>query len=92
MAFGFVVSKFDLFIHIHILHISKKSPLSEKYLGLAWVAVGVVVIGVASWYFHLNRRRLYADQPLPRSILPLFLAVLLGILGLLIFIYLLGIS
>lgn len=92
MAFGFVVSKFDLFIHLHILHISDRGPFKEKNLGLAWVGAGIALIAVASIHFHLTRRRIYRGEELPKSTLPLILAIILGILGLLVFIYLLGVT
>lgn len=67
-------------------------PFKETYLGLAWVVAGVLVIGFAALHFHLTRKHIYRDEALPESALPLILAGILGILGILVFIYLLGVN
>ncbi|MCY0899745.1 MAG: DUF202 domain-containing protein [Firmicutes bacterium] len=91
MAFGFVVSKFNLFIHLHIQHLTTNHLSSETYLGLAWVGAGMVVIGVATVHFYVTRRRIYEGRVLPMSRLPLALSGVLGILGILVFLYLLNV-
>lgn len=90
MAFGFVVSKFDLFVHMHRVHATGlRRLLSDTNLGLAAVACGVMVIGVAAVHYHRVRERIYRGDSLPRSGLPLAIAVLLGLLGLVVFFFLL---
>lgn len=87
MAFGFVLSKFDLFLHWH--H-TAHSTLPEQGLGLIFVGGGVFVIGFAGVHFHRNRIRLEQGLPLTRPILPLILGGVLALLGLLVFFYLAG--
>ncbi|MHB1955591.1 MAG: YidH family protein [Sulfobacillus sp.] len=83
MAFGFVVSKFDLF-----LHIATHQPYHEGLLGLFLVAGGVMVIAFASLHYHRNLNRLERQQPLSRSKLPIVMGLALVTVGVLVFIYL----
>ncbi|NMP23770.1 YidH family protein [Sulfobacillus harzensis] len=92
MAFGFVVSKFDLFIRLHIVHLTHAAPFNETFLGLLWVGAGIFVIAIAALHFHVTRRHIFEGRILPKSILPTLLAVILGILGLAVFFYLLTVS
>ena len=93
MAFGFVVSKFGLFLHLHIVHVTSRHRfINESFLGLAWVGVGVVVIGIAALHFHITRRLIFENRVMPRSPMPMVLAIILGLLGVAIFYYLLGVS
>lgn len=90
MAFGFVVSKFDLFLHWHAVR--RRLPFNETYLGLAWVGAGIVVIVIAAVHFRRNRRHIEHDRTLPTSSLPLILAGILGLLGVAVFFYLIEVS
>lgn len=92
MAFGFVVSKFDLFIRLHIVHLAHPTPFNETFLGLLWVGAGIFVIGIASLHFHVTRHHIFENRILPKSILPTILAIVLGLLGLAVFFYLLMVS
>jgi hypothetical protein len=51
----------------------------------------MVVIGVATVHFYVTRRRIYEGRVLPMSRLPLALSGVLGILGILVFLYLLNV-
>ncbi len=90
MAFGFVVSKFDLFLNLHRVH--RHAAFNETFLGLAWVGSGIAVIVMATAHFRRNRRRIEQDALLPTSPLPLGLAIILGLLGVLVFIYLIRVA
>ncbi|PSR29735.1 MAG: hypothetical protein C7B46_18365 [Sulfobacillus benefaciens] len=83
MAFGFVVSKFDLF-----LHIQTHQPYHEGILGLFLVAGGVMIIAFASLHYHRNRDRLEHHESLSRSKLPMVMGLGLVVVGVLVFIYL----
>ena len=91
MAFGFVVSKFNLFVHLHeVKTTGVHALLNHNDRGLAWVASGIAVTTIASIHYHRARRRIYAGNELPKSRLPLVIAVLLGLLGVVVLLYLLA--
>lgn len=92
MAFGFVVSKFDLFVRLHIVHLAHPTPFNETFLGLLWVGAGILVIGIAALHFHITREHIFQHRPLPKSALPTLLAIVLGVLGLAVFLYLVMVS
>lgn len=93
MAFGFVISKFNLFIHLHIGHVTTtKHPFSETYLGLAAVSTGILVAAVATFHFRIVRNHVYRNEVLPASKLPLMMGGVIVLLGLMVFIYLLGVK
>ncbi|MDA8205491.1 MAG: DUF202 domain-containing protein [Thermaerobacter sp.] len=91
MAFGFVVSKFSLFVHLHRVRTGGLHAfLNNTDLGLAWVASGIIVTCIASIHYLRTRQHIYIGADLPKSHLPLSIAILLGLLGVVIFVYLLA--
>jgi len=92
MAFGFVVSKFNLFLRLHIVHVNAFSRIHEQVLGLVWVGAGIVVIAMASVHFYQVERHIERQEPLGRSPVPYVLAALLAGLGVLVLVYLTAIG
>lgn len=83
MAFGFVVSKFNLFLQITVHH-----PAERGVFGLVLVAGGVITIALATWHFHKNFVRLRNGEPLINMQFPLMTGILMIVLGVGVFIYL----
>lgn len=86
VAFGFVVSKFDLF-----LQITAHRPVQNGALGLVLVAGGVIT-GLATWQYHRNYYRIQrgeTHEDMKFSFLTGFILVAVGIA---VFVYLLGTS
>lgn len=85
MAFGFVIEKFDLFIH----YLAAANPTTKLSAfsghrtagaGLALMITGLLIILVASWGYLVNRRLINSDThqqyrtSLPNIILVLIIA------------------
>lgn len=92
MAFGFVIEKFDLFLR----YIASASPLRidvrglhAEGAGLTLLAVGLLVVGLASWSFMRNRRLIDgSDHTGYRGTLPnLALGAVVALLGLFLIAY-----
>ncbi|AOV17150.1 hypothetical protein BJI67_08830 [Acidihalobacter aeolianus] len=93
MAFGFVIEKFDLFIRYLVVAGNHAGPHSSGHgaagAGLALMVAGLIMVGVASWGYLLNRRLIDSKtQEHYHATLPnLILAVLVGALGLFLVVY-----
>lgn len=87
MAFGFVVSKFDLF-----LQITAHRPVQNGVLGLALVAGGVIIMGLATWQYHRNYYRIQRGETLEDMKFSLLTGFILVAIGMAVFLYLLGTS
>jgi putative membrane protein len=95
MAFGFVIERFDLFLQVAAPQIALKqiAPHGQKFAnaaGLAFIAIGVVTIVIAGVRFVQTTKAIETDDVVPSSgeRFDLTLAVLIGLLGLSLFLYL----
>jgi len=87
IAFGFVLERFDIFLHtiVKTLGHSEVHDISNggREAGVALVAIGVVTLVAATWRFALTARKISAEQVIaynPRS--ALWLGGLIILLGL----------
>lgn len=66
IAFGFLIERFDLFLHYLAKAVDDKMHLTVvqggKELGLILVAIGCMVISVATWRFLITRKRIQTDE------------------------------
>ncbi|WP_274532464.1 YidH family protein [Sulfobacillus thermosulfidooxidans] len=83
MAFGFVVSKFNLFLQIHV-----HRPAEHGILGLVLVAGGVIIMIFATWQFRKNFLRLHQGNPLTDIRFSLLTGIVMILIGVGVFIYL----
>jgi putative membrane protein len=87
MGFGFVVARFGLFLRELAKEENIRSPLPtgiSLWIGIALVALGILVVLAASWQHVRFLRRLEAGQPFqaPRWSLGVVVSVVLALLGL----------
>ncbi len=87
MAFGFVVSKFNLFMQI-VVH----RRIQHSILGLLLVAGGVIINAFGTWQFRRNYIRMHQGKPLSNLLLPLWTGIVMIIMGAGVFIYLMKTS
>lgn len=95
MAFGFLVERFDLFLEIAAPSLAGRtlwlggSKLGNE-AGLALIILGASIIAIAAGRFVATARAIDSAKALqgPGSRLDLALAVLLGLLGCALFVYL----
>jgi putative membrane protein len=95
MAFGFVIERFDLFLQAMapqsvLRHATPHSQTFANIAGLAFIAIGVVMIVIAGVRFRITAKDIDAERPVPTpgERLDLGLAALLGLLGVALFLYL----
>lgn len=89
IAFGFVLERFDIFLHTIVLSLRHTPPAGFSHAGreagVALVLVGVIAIATAVWRFRVTNRLISAEKVSdysPRS--AVWLGMLILILGLLI--------
>jgi putative membrane protein len=94
MAFGFVIEKFDLFLVALAPQAALKqiAPHGQKFAnaaGLAFIAIGVVMIVIAGIRFTGTAKAIEAEDTLPNpgERFDLALAALVGLLGAALFLY-----
>jgi len=95
MAFGFVIERFDLFLKVAALEAARQ-PLAVRgqsvanAAGLVFIVLGVAMIAIAAIRFRKTAKEIDADESLPGpgEGSDLALAVLVGLLGLSLFLYL----
>jgi putative membrane protein len=94
MAFGFVIEKFDLFLKYAAppatqQEIAPHGGAIANAAGLAFIALGVVMIVLAGFRFVKTARAIETedDVPSPGERLDLALVALIGLLGLALFLY-----
>lgn len=94
MAFGFVIEKFDLFLVALAPQAALKqiAPHGQKFAnaaGLAFIAIGVVMIVIAGIRFTGTAKAIEAEGtlPSPGERFDLALAALVGLLGAALFLY-----
>ena len=95
MAFGFVIERFDLFLQVIApqaaqRQISPHGQLFANAAGLAFIAIGIVMIAVAGWRFARTAKDIESDNEVPSAgaRFDVGLAVLIGLLGVALFLYL----
>jgi len=95
MAFGFLIERFDLFIRFAAPQLAeqKLAPHGQAFAnaaGLAFIAIGVAMIVIAGFRFVKTAKDIDSEQdvPSPGQRFDLALAVLLGLLGVSLFLYL----
>jgi putative membrane protein len=94
MAFGFLIERFDLFIKFAAPQAAQQqlSPHGQTFAnvaGLAFIAVGVAMIAIAGFRFLKTAKDIEIDDEVPSSgaRFDLALAVLIGLLGVAMFLY-----
>jgi putative membrane protein len=94
MAFGFVIEKFDLFLQAVAPQTALKqiAPHGQKFAnaaGLAFIAIGVVMIVIAGLRFVWTAKAIDAEETVasPGERFDLALAALIGLLGAALFLY-----
>jgi putative membrane protein len=95
MAFGFVIERFDLFLQVAApqLALQKFAPHGQAFAnaaGLAFIAIGVVMIVIAGFRFVKTGKDIESEEAMPSAgeRFDLALAVLIGLLGVALFLYL----
>ncbi len=94
MAFGFLIERFDLFIKFATPQLAQQqfAPHGQAFAnaaGLAFIVLGVAMIALAGFRFVKTAKDIESDNevPSPGDRLDLALAVLLGLLGVALFLY-----
>jgi putative membrane protein len=96
MAFGFVIERFDLFLQLITPELAQRrlSPHGQMFAdaaGLAFIAIGVAMIVMSGFRFARTARDIEseADVPSPGARFDIALAMMIGLLGVALFLYLL---
>jgi putative membrane protein len=96
MAFGFVIEKFDLFLSVTApsAALPKIAPHNQAFAnaaGLAFIAIGVITVIIAGLRFVATAKAIEIDEtvPSPGERLDIALFVLIGFLGVSLFLYML---
>jgi putative membrane protein len=95
MAFGFLIERFDLFIKFATPQLAQQqfAPHGQAFAnwaGLAFIVLGVAMIAIAGARFMRTASDIESEDDVPSSgeRLDVALAVLIGLLGLALFLYL----
>jgi putative membrane protein len=99
MAFGFVIERFDLFLQVAVPQLAQRqlnaqlSPHAQTFAnvaGLAFIAIGVVMIVISGFRFARTAKDIESETDVPSTgeRFDLALAVLIGLLGVALFLYL----
>jgi putative membrane protein len=95
MAFGFVIERFDLFLQVIApqvagRQISAHGQLFANVAGLAFIGIGIAMIAIAMLRFARTAKAIDSDDELPSvgQRFDIGLAVLIGLLGIALFLYL----
>ena len=96
MAFGFVIERFDLFLSVTapraaLPQIAPHNQTFANAAGLAFVAIGVITIIIAGFRFSSTAKAIESEEvlPSPGERFDIALSILIGLLGLSLFLYLL---
>lgn len=97
MAFGFVIERFDLFLRAAVPQpvLKQIAPHGQKFAnaaGLAFIAIGVVMIVIAGVRFVATAKAIESEAavPSPGERFDLAPAALIGLLGAALFLYMAG--
>jgi putative membrane protein len=99
MAFGFVIERFDLFLQAIAPQLAQRQLSTQlsghgqafaNVAGLAFIAIGIVMIALASFRFYKSGKDIESDEDVPSSgaQFDVALATLIGLLGVALFLYL----
>jgi putative membrane protein len=95
MAFGFLVERFDLFLELAAPSLAGRSLSvpGQRFgneAGLALIFLGTAIVAIAAARFLMTAKTIDSDaiRPGPGSRFDLALAILLGLLGCALFVYL----
>jgi putative membrane protein len=95
MAFGFVIERFDLFLQVAAPQLALKqaaphSQMVANLAGLAFIGIGVVMIVIAGVRFVRTAKAIETEEavPSPGERFDVALAILIGLLGAALFLYL----
>ncbi len=95
MAFGFVIERFDLFLQViasqtALRQISPHGQVFANIAGLAFIGIGVAIVAVAILRFVRTAKAIDSEDEVPSAgeRFDIGLAVLLGLLGVALFLYL----
>ncbi len=81
MAFGFVISRFGLFLRVLPGAATVSSPLGSERLGLAFAVFGCLLAIFGVWRFYSTTRDLTKDQFRPSAASNLIVGVATSLLG-----------
>ena len=94
MAFGFLIERFDLFLKFAMPQMAQQqaAPHGQMFAnaaGLAFIAIGIAMIVIAGIRFVRTAKGIEseADVPSPGERFDVALAVLIGLLGVSLFLY-----
>lgn len=94
MAFGFVIERFDLFLSVAapraaLPQIAPHNQAFANAAGLAFIAIGVITIVIAAFRFVTTAKAIESDaaSPSPGERFDIALSVLIGLLGVSLFLY-----
>ena len=97
MAFGFVIERFDLFLHAAApqLPLLRSTVHGEKFAdaaGLAFIGIGVAMVLIAGIRFAVTGKSIDADETVTRSggRFDMALAALVALLGAALILYMMG--
>jgi putative membrane protein len=95
MAFGFVIERFDLFLQVAapqlaLRQVAPHGQMLANLAGLAFIGIGVAMIALAGIRFVKTTKAIETEDavPSPGERFDVALAVLLGLLGAALFLYL----
>ncbi|HEX3484740.1 MAG TPA: DUF202 domain-containing protein [Micropepsaceae bacterium] len=95
MAFGFLIERFDLFLKVAAPQLSERQLAAPgerfaNWAGLAFIVIGVVTIAIAGLRFTRTAKDIETDAevPGPGARLDLALAIMIGLLGVSLALYL----
>jgi putative membrane protein len=95
MAFGFVIERFDLFLKVAALqagqsHLAVRGQSVANIAGLVFIVLGVAMVAIAAIRFRKTAKEIDAEETVPGlgEGSDLALSVLVGLLGLALFLYL----
>jgi len=94
MAFGFLIERFDLFIKFAVPQQAQQqlAPHGQAFAnaaGLAFIAIGVAMIVIAGFRFFRTAKDIESEKDIssPGERFDIALAVLIGLLGMSLFLY-----
>ncbi len=95
MAFGFVIERFDLFLQVVAPQLAQRQISAHgqtfaNVAGLAFIAIGVIMIAIAGFRFARTAKDIDSEAEVPGAgeRLDVALAALIGLLGVALFLYL----
>ena len=88
VAFGFIIERFDLFLKVAAPQLSERQLAAHgerfpNWAGLAFIVIGVITIVIAGWRFTKTAKGIEndAELPGPGARFDMALAIMIGLLG-----------